>query len=1087
MTFQLIIKEFKDNYELIIRIITTLIGFILFVILLILNFLISPSADYKLVCYGIVCMLLLVSIEFYYFRKSGWLSYLVNKELKIILSKEGYYWRNLFRRYLINPSLDYGIFILWIAGSLLFGFIISLLVTKISPEQNQIWIWRTSVNVQFIKDAMQLIATVFTICIAIIVFAAESIQKSLPQFSSLYYKKTKIIPTIFIGIISIIVLFCLTFLWNSYELNLSPLISVSIYDLVVLDISLIGLLLINIIRFQRNYLDMVLEYISSEIRNNVYFDVHERIRFSVFHKQLDQHNFSSYVSDKSSDLKAKANESGIVTDINISGLKRLYKKFKSKDTEIKLAVMGVGYEVQKDKDTVLTISNAKQRKLSAIGIIKVQSPTKKSKQPGDQAIRKLLIDAIKSEDVAQTEKLLDSYRNLSNDYMDELYKIGFRFDKKQAVEFGWLKLYFHDYLREDFEEFVRQAAKIGNTDLIRTIIYKARMVLVDTIEKQNILLFNSMGYLFPRLYWLTKNLDCSPEIKKLIKYEACSWTKESIKINLHIELGKANEIEKINNIKFFAETITEIYSSLSKSTLEEMDMINLKIINTHLNDMIKEGMDIPSYAPDEQQINDWLEEGNITVIDANQHRLDRAKYDLLENYNEYKNMMWYGQGAWFVYLLSSGKLESSAGNLANLNFILNKFNADAINNIFDYLNGSDRFDEKREFGWSSWTLERHEPGIVYSSWSDNSWLNSFFVLWVLNNIRIGTDNKTLIKATKGIKRDSGLISISKNFSAKKETWNLLLSNTEDKVIEFETIYNDAKAAQAKAENALLIQEPLYTPKLESFSNGIKEAHKKEAFMREIFQKNNAFEDLTTAETEEDMVIYVSKFLDKPMFVKDWDSSYFGFENQFGGSLAITENQLVLAAMLSNSTKISIADGASILEVINLLLKTQAETGHSAQVIIIPFLKYDEQSILTSSNDFIHKSGLDQSQNDYGNLDSFRGLYKNIPLFQANNALLNKMVLVANITKFGKIRQLKIKDLSGEMFEIKYEVVTGEKLEQEALRDIWKNDENGNPLNPDEVKERIQKYIAVTVAEKFEVVLQDGACVTSATYLNALGS
>ncbi len=433
--------------------------------------------------------------------------------------------------------------------------------------------------------------------------------------------------------------------------------------------------------------------------------------------------------------------------------------------------------------------------------------------------------------------------------------------------------------------------------------------------------------------------------------------------------------------------------------------------------------------------------------------------ELEKKFSEYRRHALLGVYYWIVFLFYVGKINAEIANDL-LNEIALQYN-DSREIIYDILQLRDK-SPLGYFEWQGWDYMERPSGEMYHPPYPNDWLTMGFAA---AQVRIdnayydfsGLDSKQLKNAVFLV---DAVESNFKIFQSEFEKWAKLLNvkNKEELIKRCDNVLHQlvvVKRQNIGNKEQQIAQAPLSQEKIDEFRRVIGESWKTQALVRQVFERKNCKELITSTEVKL-KIIGQRTFFEKAKMMFIEGEYYQPIYNigQIGGQIGRWEDDNFFnTAIVGKGDKLT---AASILVLLETALSSLRKDNVNPDIIFMsPEHSYQDHELLASSKFVSRIKGVDAVQ---GTL----GFFEDIPIYYSYSNFLNNRVVVAKFNDAFKMRFKTDERWYENELNVTVAAITDEQAEKRLREEPskWKITDDGSELSDKEALMLIKTSVII---------------------------
>ncbi len=686
-----------------------------------------------------------------------------------------------------------------------------------------------------------------------------------------------------------------------------------------------------------------------------------------------------------------------------------------------------------------------------------------------------MIEDIHNKRLGRIDSLKEIYIALNETFMDILHKYSSNYTMEMArKERGnifneWQEV---GLLMDDLREIYEIALQSHERNIIRKIAYIPIAIANHSIKIMDHYIFQK-SFQFLSLFYMYALQEKDNTLQEFMKDRCGIYLKETADYYIQYELGKLElGKDKIQQYKDFAIEILFQLQHLSKQAYDAKDIKTFE-------KFIKIGKELfRHFSPSEEHPSlshlEWELELKLPDLDEEQknkikNKLDDKKFleGIEREIKERKEELFFGLAS---YLLDEYKAEK--GNKEKLKFfeVINAVLPTDLQTLTRLFLRCYSFEMEHYWGWNWWILVCDEEVHSIDFLGKIVWLYCFKCLQLLPSLSNDQIKNTKLDYNRDFvhmieKEDSPIKVMLKEIVEKKDEWKgILPDNVDTKYIFLYDSFNDAKKRQITEEEDLLIKSELSNKKINEFVTGFLKGYQNNSFLHSLIKEYGDFNDRSTAPYRGPLSsIGYNRLDEKGAFLESWHVHYSQWGNQYGRSMANSENNYIFEK-LKKDVIILNSSNEGIVEKVENAVKDLIDCGYIPNVIITT-LDFKYYGNISSHENFLpywHKNCRKSTISNYQGI--LKTKYRTIPVFRYFTKGEKNLICILDIKKRASLYQynpINTEDKSNYLKDCFYIRVFDLNKEDELRKKIL--DSNPDWLNKHADKERYlrQKVVVKT--------------------------
>lgn len=745
-------------------------------------------------------------------------------------------------------------------------------------------------------------------------------------------------------------------------------------------------------------------------------------------------------------------------------------------------ILALPKEFKKDQEIIADVYNL----MPHIFRFNKKEPLSKTFRRELQNTKDQLINAIKSFSLGSIDDLKQTYLQLAETFLEQIYKLGGGFSAEQAKrERGnifeeWDEI---SWLNQDIRELINVASETDNNDVMSKIAYLPMAISMRAIQVKDHFLFQEFVNYSTYFYHLGKEKPDNSKVKPYLLDRSWRFLKNTSDYYIEPKLnngGKEINENDIKEYKYFLIYIFRLFQNLLKSSFDKEDLDYFKNVLKEFSRIYKH------FNPEHEHPNvrflkqslEWTESIDEKINTENKIIIQQAKEDLSNEIKLAKEQIRFGLAS---KIFDIYKQNQNKETIKTFFETLVSYITDDIGQLTHVYESSRNFSIEDRWGWNEWEMiyDGEAHSIDFLSKLDK--LYCILALKILKNKNENEIDKIIITPTRNLVTLSeeqhglnNLITVLNSMVSESDQWNFILDEKmRNKISDLKKILQKACEKQEKIDEEYLKNISIDKDKLEDFKTQIKESFYKSGYLRPILEVYGAYRDLTSDKPIGKMDSWgFNQIADKEAFIKDWHVHYLDWGEHYGRSMATSEDQIIFKTMVSGS---EIKKDIKMQDVIPEIEKILNESNFNEPIILQTLDNIFEYENIRKSETFIPRYNNDCPQTKVNNFQGYIGILKyskfQIPvvnIFIRNEELKNK-ILLTDIKKYGSLNQyspIDNKEESKYKDDIFFIKVIDLNEDEKILKEII--DANPNWLKEYEDKEGyLRRKVVIKLFEKFE--------------------
>lgn len=908
------------------------------------------------------------------------------------------------------------------------------------------------------QNFVAIVAGIGTIIFALIIFIAESLRDDSER-ARVLLKESLLYPLTFFGITELLI-----FLW----LDVTYLSVISIFLLAgfaIFSISRMIRVLLNRSLFLKKehalFRDRVKQSIDKALRlrvgNNIYLKKLEEDQFNI--------DFSMFDEDKEGYSLISLSEVGVITDINLCALDKLFDKLEElaniknlslkikesgrsvdgsslrvdsnfSETETKLQTPIKGYILKKLGDELsgerqhalvipkplLELSNAEKevtRLTRAVFVVADKPEESLSEQLRSELNSKkdTAIDALRNGKVGTLEEIADLYVSVVVSFLETIKEVGGGFSQKDArkergsIIGGWDEV---RWVSKDLYWLLEEAVKTENSEAISTLSHVPIAICIRAIHFSDHFVFQEFVQFQTALYRLSKNVKSS-SIKNFLIDRSWRYLKEMADFYIGAELESNKPSIELENFRDFGVDIMLIFQALLKNSFARNDPKSYELFAEATNKLF-EHFNPSEKHPSVRTLELFLKNDKLESDKKVEYALKLSKQIVLEGMEEdidsRKKELFFGISGWIL----NKHIETDFNDdyLQKFWTITKRYLPKELKDLLEVYQRTHGFDTEDFWGWDWWEMEGQPEGVA-NSIDINGKFDWTFCVRSLELIS-GLSREQILATKIDPKRDLVYL-IEKEDSAVKSRLNQILQNKDkwiklipensfDKIVDLKDLLNTVVSDVEYKEQDILINSRLDDTKIDDFYRDFRVAFFKSSGIRTVFRLRKKYIELKRNNNRKISQWGFNQIADKEAFVKDWHVGYPDWGKHYGEELGSAEDQRIFGEISKQLTTFN-PNEVDINEKLVKAITALKRKGYRPSIILTTAYPSNFDRGERGNGEFVPHY---QTDNKFNGVDGFIGVFKyykkEIPVFEvrAKTKEQTEEICVIDLDKFGKLIQ-----------------------------------------------------------------------------------
>lgn len=807
---------------------------------------------------------------------------------------------------------------------------------------------------------------------------------------------------------------------------------------------------------------------------------------------------------------------GIVSDINLSGLERFIKRLPRLKTENQ-AVLRNGDELDKGKSlheqaprqniwwmkqygSLITnqnngiirldksqfdTSNSSDLEAQLSKIISVLKEDKGNELRLELSyIRDSLMDSIRDCKTGAVQESLEIYKELVTTFLDKLQQWEAVYNREQAIREtnslrgGWGEI---EWISDDLREIIDRALKEEYTGVLQEVLYFPIKLASLAFQRRDYYIFHQFLRWVPYYYYSAFNMK-DRRAKEFVLTRCSMYPADTLRYLVIPDIERSKNEKEIDNCSDFAREIILVFNSLLKSAYDKKDVAQFKGFSDTISSTFEsyfrhhQGHEVTGI---EFQLKYSTTETQKAKLDR-QLAIEKAHLQVVKRLDEAIQTIHYGLHAWVLHEYISDKIDSN--NFKQWHEVFPRL--DNLENCWAAFSLASKQGNKDDYGWSFWESEEHIPRYSSSRggafWGGfDIYLQRLFCIQCLKKIGATTpeqqSNATMPHSIDILSlaenENSPLRGFLKQIEQNGAKWIPIVEEDGIKAIPaFIRILDKAIQAQKDEENKAIKNAELSIQRIRLVKQEIIDTWNENEGFRKIVNDygNNDFVDEPSSKIN---FLGFNRLEPKDIFVDNTSVTIEGEGSQIGRGIASGEDKAFIESCLKTLSYLDGTDvGQQITSILIQALDKLIKSNYSPVILILNSWRCF--ATIGESEDF--KRG--ENQSGHGLV----GYFRNRPVFNLRYQG-DPYIIIVDLKKFCIWRQFKpYQQILGEEYISKELSFMVKPITEEYAKElVQKNktlllDKDGYLRPEAEVISELQLQVHFRLIEQFELEMKDKA-------------